>query len=71
MKQPCVKWLLSKRPKIGFQDSLSLNAGQKYCSITFDLIRLPFVMKIFVLSIFEWLFYTGFTVPYKFNLIWF
>ena len=22
---------LSKRPKIGFQDQLSLNAGQKYC----------------------------------------
>ena len=27
----CVKWPLSKRPKIGFQDQLSLNAGQKYC----------------------------------------
>ena len=26
-----VKWPLSKRPKIGFQDQLSLNAGQKYC----------------------------------------
>ena len=25
----CVKRLLSKRPKIGFQDQLSLNAGQK------------------------------------------
>ena len=25
-------------------------------------IKLPFVIKIFVLSIFEWLFYTGFTV---------
>ena len=24
--------------------------------------KLPFVIKIFVLSIFEWLFYTGFTV---------
>ena len=27
----CVKWPLSKRAKIGFQDQLSLNAGQKYC----------------------------------------
>ena len=27
----CLKWPLSKRPKIGFQDQLSLNAGQKYC----------------------------------------
>ena len=26
----CVKWPLSKRPKIGFQDQLSLNAGQTY-----------------------------------------
>ena len=29
----CVKRPLSKRPKIGFQDRLSLNAGQKYCRI--------------------------------------
>ena len=27
----CVKRPLSKRPKIGFQDKLSLNAGKKYC----------------------------------------
>ena len=27
--------------------------------------KLPFVIKIFVLSIFEWPFYTGFTVSYK------
>ena len=56
----------SKRPKIGFQDQLSLNAGQKYCSkhsaILLTSIKLPVVIKIFVLSIFEWLFYTGFTV---------
>ena len=30
-------------------------------------IRLPFVINIFVLSIFEWPFYTGFTVPIKSN----
>ena len=27
----CVKRPLPKRPEIGFQDQLSLNAGQKYC----------------------------------------
>ena len=27
----CVKRPLSKRPNIGFQDQLSLNAGRKYC----------------------------------------
>ena len=31
----CVKWSLSKRPKIGFQDQVSLNAGQKYCHQNF------------------------------------
>ena len=55
-----VKRPLSKRPKIGFQDQLSLNAGQKYCrmlqgehsAILSTFIKLPFVIKIFVLSIF-------------------
>ena len=27
----CLKQSLMKRPKIGFKDQLSLNAGQKYC----------------------------------------
>ena len=66
----CVKWPLSKRQKIGFQDQLSLTAGQKYCSmlqgelsaILSTFIKLPFVIKNFVLSIFEWPFYIGFTV---------
>ena len=69
----CVKWPLSKRPKIGFQDQLSLNAGLKYCrmlqgehsAILLTFIKLPFVIKIFVLSIFEWPIYTGFTVIKK------
>ena len=53
-----------------FQDHLSLNAGQKYCGIlplehsallsTFIKLS-PFVIRIFVLSIFEWPLYTGFT----------
>ena len=66
----CVKLSLSKRPKIGSQDQLSLNAGLKYCrmlqaehsAILSTFFKLPFVIKIFVLSIFEWQFYTGFTV---------
>ena len=49
-----------------------LNAGQKFCrmlqrehsAIFLTFIKLPFVIKIFVLSISEWLFYTGFTVRY-------
>ena len=63
----CVKQPLPKRPKIGFQDQLSLNACQKYCrmlqgehsAILLTCVKLPFVIKIFVLSIFEWPFYTG------------
>ena len=66
----CVKWPLSKRQKIGFQDQFLLNAGQKYCrmlqgehsAMLSTFIKLPFVIKFFVLSIFEWSVYTGFTV---------
>ena len=55
---------------IGFQDQLSLNAGQKYCwmlqeehsAILSTFSKLPFVIKIFVLSIFEWPLYTGLNV---------
>ena len=49
----CVKRSLSKRPQIGFESQLSLNAGQMYCRIISTFIKLPFVIKIFVLSIFE------------------
>ena len=57
----CIKQPLSKRQKIGFQDQLSLNAGQMYCkmlqvehsAILLTSIKLPFVIYIFVLSIFE------------------
>ena len=66
----CHKRPLKKKTKIGFQDGLSLNAGQKYCrmlqwehsAILSTFIKLPFVINIFVLSIFEWLLKTGFTV---------
>ena len=62
----CVKHPLSKRPKISFQDQLSLSAGQKYWKM------LPLehsaigehsaILSTLDLSIFEWPFYTGFTV---------
>ena len=53
-----------------FKNQLSLNAGQKYCrmlqeelsAILSTFIELPFVIKVFVFSIIEWLVYTGFTV---------
>ena len=55
-----------KKTKNGFLDQLSLNAGQKYCTmhsaILLIFIKIPFVIKILVLSIFDWPFYTGFTV---------
>ena len=34
----------------------------EHSAILLTFIKLPFVIKIFVLSIFEWPFYTGFTV---------
>ena len=66
----CVKRPLSKRLKIGFLDQLSLNASQKYCimlqgehsAILLTFIKLPFSIKILILSIIEWPFYTGLTV---------
>ena len=55
----CLKLPISKRPQIGFQDQLSLNAGQTYCrmlqrehsAILSTFIKLPFVIKIFIFSI--------------------
>ena len=61
---------LIRIPIIGLQDRVSLNAGQKHCGMfqrehsaklsTF--IKLLFVIKIFVLSIFEWPLKTGLAV---------
>ena len=83
----CLKRPLKKKTKIGFQDRLSLNEGQKYCrmlpfagqkycrmlqgehsAILLTFIKLPFDIKTFVLSIFEWPLKTGFTLP-LFDLI--
>ena len=66
----CLKQPLKKRPKIGLKDRLSLNAGQKYCrmlplehsAILLTFIKLPFAIRTFILSIFEWPLKTGFTV---------
>ena len=66
----CLKGPLKKKTKIGFQDRLLLNAGQKYCkmlqgehsAILSTFIKLQFVIKISVLYIFEWPLKTGFTV---------
>ena len=65
----CVKGPLSKRPKIGFQDyhlmqvkSIAECSFWEHSAILSTFIKLPFVIKIFVLSIFEWPLYTGFTV---------
>ena len=58
-----------RRPIIGIQDQISLNVSQKYWrmprehfTILSTFIKLQFVFKTFVLSIFEWLLKTGFTV---------
>ena len=34
----------------------------EWSAIHLTFIKLPFIIKIFILSIFEWPFYTGFTV---------
>ena len=38
------------------------NIQGEHSAILLTFTKLPFVIKIFVLSIFEWPFYTGFTV---------
>ena len=71
LQQNLCKTATLKKTKIGFQYQLSLNAGEKYCSmlqgehsaILSTFIKLTFGIKmLFVLSIFEWPFYTVFTV---------
>ena len=55
-----------KRPKNVFKtdkcrSKVLQNAQWEHSSIISTFIKLPVVIKIFVLSFFEWLFYTGFT----------
>ena len=68
--KPVLRGHSKRRPKIGFQDRLWLNAGGKYCrmlqgehsAILSTFIKLPFAIMTFVLSIFEWPLKAGFTV---------
>ena len=67
---PALSMHSKRNPKFGFQYRLSLNAGQKYCSMLqgehstmlSTPIKLPFPIKTLVLSIFKWPLKTGFTV---------
>ena len=60
--KPVLSGHSKKKTKIGFQDRLSLNAGQKFCrmlreehsAILSTFIKLSFAFKTFVFSIFEW-----------------
>ena len=62
--KPVLNGHSKKKKKVGSQDQLSLIAGQKYCrmlqleqsAILSTFIYLLFVIKISVLSIFEWRF---------------
>ena len=76
--KPVLNRLSRRRPKIGFQERLSLNAGQKYCRMLQEsilqyfrstFIKLPLVFKTFILSIFDWPLKTGFTVVEHENLM--
>ena len=66
----CFKQPLKRKNKIGFQDRFLFNAGQKFCrmlqwehsAILLTFIKLPFVIKILVLSNFDWPLKTDFTV---------
>ena len=68
--KPVLSGHSKRRPNIVFQDRLSLNAGQKYyrmlqwehSAILSTFIKLPSVIKIFALFIFDWLLKAGYTV---------
>ena len=50
----CLKWPLQKMTKIGFQDLLLLNAGQKYCRILEYGWNYPWLELFFIVpSVFE------------------
>ena len=62
----CLKRPLKKRPKIGFQDRSSLNAGPNYCrmhsALLLTFIKLPFAIKILAVHSFDCPHETGFIV---------
>ena len=64
-----LKLPLKMKPKIGFQAQLSecrskvlQNAPREHSAILSTFIKLPYAIEIIVLSIFEWLLKTVFTV---------
>ena len=66
----CVKQPLSKRPKMVFKTSyrlMQVNSIGEYSALLLIFIKLLLVIKISVLSIFEWPFYAGFTVYAKYH----
>ena len=70
LQQNLCKTATLKKPQNWFSILISLNAGLRYCrmlqgehsAILSTFIKLPFVIKIFVLYIFEWWLKTGFTL---------
>ena len=65
----CAKRTLSKRPKMFFKTNYRFmqvksvaECSMEHSAILSTFIKLSFVIKIFALSIFEWPFYSGFTV---------
>ena len=70
--KPALSGDSKRKTKIIFQGGLSHYAGQKYCrmlqgehsAILLTFIKLPFVSKTFILSIFEWPLKTSFTVTH-------
>ena len=66
----CKKWPLSKRPKMFFKTDYRLMQvkgiaemlHREHSAILLTFIKLPVVLKTFVLSILEWPVYTGYTV---------
>ena len=48
--------------KLVFKTDYCLMQVKSIAGILLTFIKLPFAIKIFVLSIFEWQFYTGFTI---------
>ena len=65
----CLKRPLKKKAKHWFsrqiiakcRSKVLQNAPREHSAILLSFIKLPFVVKIFVLSVFEWPFKTGFT----------
>ena len=67
----CKMATLKKTQNLFFRPIIALCRPKegKHSAILSTFIKLPFVIKISVLSIFEWPFYTGFTVPHLFFML--